>query len=72
MASQIQQASLMAKQLQNSSNPMGLLNMMAQKNPKLSDAITSLQNCGGDPQKAFYDLAKRKGADPSQVLNLLK
>ena len=51
---------------------MGLLNMMAQKNPKLSDAITSLQNCGGDPQKAFYDLAKRKGADPSQVLNLLK
>jgi hypothetical protein len=27
---------------------------------------------GGDPKKAFYDIAKERGIDPDKILNQLK
>jgi hypothetical protein len=45
---------------------------MADKNPQMKQAIDLVNQCGGDPQKAFYALAEQKGVDPEEILNALK
>lgn len=49
-----------------------MLNMLAQNNPQLRQVMDVVQKSGGDPQKAFYALAKQMGINPQQILDLLK
>ena len=53
-------------------NPNMMLNTMMSKNPMLKQAYDFINNNGGDPEKAFYSLAKQMGVDPNEVLNALK
>jgi hypothetical protein len=34
--------------------------------------MTMVNNCGGDPKTAFYNMAKAKGIDPDSIINMLK
>ena len=62
----------MMQMVRGAQNPNAMLQMMAQQNPQLQQAMSVVQQAGGDPQKAFYALCKQRGVDPQQILNALK
>lgn len=43
-----------------------------QQIPQLKQAMEIVNKAGGDPQKAFYALAKQKGVDPESILSQLR
>ena len=48
-----------------------LLNQMMQNNPNMKQ-LNDYINKVGDPQKAFYQMAKEQGVDPQQILEFAK
>lgn len=42
------------------------------KIPELKQAKELVDQLGGDPEKAFYALAKQKGVDPESILRQLR
>lgn len=62
----------MIRMVQTASNPAAMLQAMADKNPQMKQVIDLVNQCGGDPQKAFYALAEQKGVDPEEILKALK
>ena len=58
--------------VRSASNPQAMLQMMAQNNPQLQQAMAVVQQSGGDPQKAFYSLCQQNGVDPQTILDALK
>lgn len=65
MMGQIKQMMQMAKAMQS---PQAAI----QQIPQLKQAMDFVQQTGGDPQKAFYALAKQKGVDPESILSQLR
>lgn len=59
----------MINMFRNSNNPQMLIQNMLQNNPKVQQLI---QQCGGNPKTAFYNLARQKGINPDEILNMLK
>ena len=56
-------------QLKKAQDPMGMLEMMAQNNPNVANALKVLKESGGDPKKAVMScLGQNGGFD----LNALK
>lgn len=43
-----------------------------EKIPELKQAKELVDQLGGDPEKAFYALAKQKGVDPESILRQLR
>lgn len=58
--------------LRNSQNPQQALSTLAMQNPNLQQVINMVGNSGQDSRSMFYALAKAKGVDPNQILNLLR
>jgi len=50
-------------------NPHAMLQTMVQRNPQVQHI---LQQSGGDPKAAFYNLARQKGVNPDDVLKMIK
>ena len=55
-----------------SQNPNAMLQQLAQNNPNVADAMNLVQQYGGNPQKAFYEEARKRGIDPNQIISLLR
>lgn len=55
--------------LKMSGNPNAVLNKLMEQNPQIMELI---KQSGGDPKAAFYNLAKQKGVDPNQILNMFR
>ena len=53
-------------------NPQAMLTQLMGNNPAMAQAQALIRESGGDPQKAFYALAKQKGIDPNEILKLLR
>lgn len=53
-------------------NPMATFQQMAMRNPNVKQVMDYVNSNGGNPEQAFYKLAKEKGIDPNEILNLLK
>ena len=53
-------------------DPTTLIQELAANNPDMQKAIEYVRQNGGDPEKAFYKLAKEQGIDPQEILNALK
>ena len=53
-------------------NPQQLLNQLMATNPNMKQAMEIVRQYGGDANKAFYEIAKQKGIDPQEILDLLK
>lgn len=53
-------------------NPQAMLNQLMGSNPNMKRVMDAINQAGGDPQKAFYQMAEQMGADPQEILNLLK
>ena len=62
----------MLQMIRASKNPSATLQMMAQNNPQIKQAMDVINQNGGDPQKAFYALCQQRGIDPQQILNNLR
>lgn len=67
----INQVRSMMNAVRGCGNPMGMLNMLAQKNPNVKQAMDVAQKFAS-PQQAFYSEAQRMGIDPNSILNQLK
>ena len=53
-------------------NPNQTAQYLLSQNPQYNTVINYVRNNGGDPQKAFYQMAKEKGVDPNAILSALK
>ena len=60
------------KAIKNSKNPQQMLMNMAQQNPQTKQIIDMINSSGQSPKDLFYQMAKQKGVDPNQILNMLK
>lgn len=65
MMGQIKNLMQMAKAMQS---PQAAI----QQIPQLRQAMDIVNQAGGDPQKAFYALAKQRGVDPESILSQLR
>ena len=57
-------------------NPQAAFENMLRTNPQIQQAVEYINQCGGDPQRAFQNLLKQQGLDPgtspNDILNKLK
>ena len=58
--------------LKMANNPQAMLQAMIQRNPQLRNVMNYINQHGGDPQQAFYDMAKEKGINPDEILKMLQ
>ena len=61
----------MMNMFKNASNPQAMLQTLMQQNPQIKQVMNFVQQSGGDPKTAFYNLAKQQGVDPNQILQML-
>lgn len=52
-------------------NPTDMLMNMAKNNPQANMIINAMKN-GGNPKDMFYELAKQKGVNPEEIINIAK
>ena len=62
----------MMRTVKSANNPMAMINMLAQQNPQVKQAMDLVSANNGDARKAFYDLAKDCGVNPEDILKMLK
>ncbi|MBQ4254273.1 MAG: hypothetical protein II712_05520, partial [Erysipelotrichaceae bacterium] len=72
MPPQLQKMKAMMNMMRFGGNPQAMVQSMLSSSPQGSMVMNLIQQHGGDARAAFYDLAKQKGADPNQVLEMLK
>lgn len=58
--------------IKSAGNPQAMMNQMIQSNPNYRKAMEYINQNGGDPKSAFYNLAQERGVDPNEILNMLK
>ena len=68
----MQKVKQMMNMVNGAQNPQMMLNQLFTNNPQFKQVMDLIQSAGGDPQKAFYDLAQQKGINPQDVLDMLK
>lgn len=49
-----------------------MLQSLMASNPQMGQVMNLVQQYNGDAKSAFYDLAKQKGVDPNEIINMLK
>lgn len=62
----------MMQMMKGASNPQGMLQQMMQNNPQYQQAMQLVQQAGGDPKKAFYQMANKMGVNPDEILGMMK
>ena len=72
MPNNLGQIKQMMNMVKNAGNPQAMLNQMAQNNPHVKQIMDIVSQNGGDPKKAFYQMAEQKGINPDEILNMLK
>ena len=72
LAANLQQVKSMMAMVRTASNPQAALNMLAQNNPNLRQAMELVNQSGGSAERAFYALCQQRGINPQQILDALK
>ena len=67
----IQNLKGMMNMVKGAQNPEAMLQAMLMNNPNYGQVMNLISQYG-DPKSAFYELAKQKGIDPNQIINMLK
>ena len=50
----------------------GLLGALMQNDPRMAQVIEYINQNGGDPKQAFYNMAKERNADPNDILSQIR
>lgn len=72
MANQQYNVMPLIQAIRYSRNPNLMLQQLMQSNPNVASTMNLVRQYGGNPQKAFYEEAKKKGIDPNQILSMLR
>lgn len=72
MGNQSSQNNQLINLFKSSKNPQQLIMNMAQTNPQARQILDMVSKSGQSPKDLFYTLARQKGVDPNQILNMLK
>lgn len=62
----------MAQMMKTAQNPQAMLNSLMAQNPQMRQVMDFVRQNGNNPREAFYSLAKQKGVNPDDILNMLK
>lgn len=62
----------MIKMIRSAGDPQLMLRQVLQTNPQLQQVMEIVRNYGGDANKAFYDIAKKNGFDPQEIMDLIR
>lgn len=62
----------MVNLIKSSKNPQAMIQSMMTQNPQMKQVMDLVNQNGGNPKDAFYALAKEKGVNPDDILNMLK
>lgn len=62
----------MVNLIKSSKNPQAMMQSMINQNPQMKQVMQMVNKNGGNPKDAFYALAKEKGVNPDDILNMLK
>ena len=62
----------MVNLIKSSKNPQAMIQNMMTQNPQMRQVMDLVNQNGGDVKKVFYDMAKQKGVNPDDILNILK
>ena len=57
--------------LKSARNPQAALEGMMANNPQLQQVKQIVDKSGGDPMKAFRDMAEQNGLDPDEILSMI-
>lgn len=52
-------------------NPNEMLSNMAKSNPQVNMLLNTVKN-GGNPKDMFYEIAKQKGVNPDEIIEMAK
>ena len=76
---QLAKSSPMMGQIKNMMNmvsgaqdPGAMISRMMNNNPQMKQVMDVISAAGGDPRRAFYQLAQQKGVDPQEILDMMK
>ncbi len=72
MAQQGNNAKRLFDMIKMSKDPNAMLTQLFEQNPQMKYVFDVIQKNGGDPQSAFYAVAKEKGINPEEILSLLR
>lgn len=61
----------MVNMIRGAQNPQALLNQMITNNPNAKQVMDLINQAGGDPRKAFYNMAEKMGVEPQEILNMI-
>lgn len=62
----------MINKIKSAGNPNAMLANLAKSNPNVQYVMNLVNQSNGDAKTAFYNLAKEKGIDPNEIINMLK
>ena len=62
----------MMQMIRGSGNPQAMLQQMMQNNPQYQQVMQLVNQAGGDPRQAFYQMAQQMGVNPDEIISMLK
>ena len=62
----------MMNMVNGAQDPNTMIRQLANNNPQMKQVMDVISKAGGDPRRAFYDLAQQKGVDPQEILDMMK
>ena len=69
MMGQIKQ---MMNMVNGAQDPGTMIRQLMDRNPQMKQVMEIVQQYGGDPMKAFNEVARENGMDPDEILGMLK
>ena len=58
--------------VKNATNPQAMINQMMMTDPRFKQVQDTINQYGGDPKTAFYEICKQRGVDPNTILQQLR
>lgn len=72
MASRIAPIKNLFQMAKAAQNPQMAIQQVVLQNSQMKQVLDYVNQNGGNPQQAFYALAKEKGVDPESIINMLQ
>lgn len=71
-SSQMNSLKQMLNMVRTSRDPNMVMQQLINSSPQMRQVMDVVRQNGGDPKTAFYNVAKQRGVNPEDILNMLK
>ena len=62
----------MMQMIRSAGNPQAMMQQLMQNNPQYKQVMDLVNQAGGDPKAAFYNMAQQMGVNPDEIIGMLK